>query len=98
MVGVSPKKDAQVQLSLAGQTEPTAALRQFLGQEGVQAGRSGQTTINGNSATNAGTGGARSRPTYPRRSASVCSRSWLRAEGAATLYPERWRFIVVEIG
>jgi predicted Zn-dependent protease len=50
VVGVSPKQDAQVQLSLAGQAEPTAALRQFLGQEGIQAGRSGQATIHGNPA------------------------------------------------
>jgi predicted Zn-dependent protease len=50
VVGVSPKQDAQVQLSLAGQADPTAALRQFLGQEGIQAGRSGQATIHGNPA------------------------------------------------
>lgn len=50
VVGVSRKQDAQVQLSLAGRAEPTAALRQFLGQEGIQAGRSGQATINSNPA------------------------------------------------
>jgi predicted Zn-dependent protease len=50
VTGVSPKQDAQVQLSLAGQATPAEALRQFLGQQGIQAGRSSQTTINGNPA------------------------------------------------
>ena len=50
VVGVSPKQDAQVQLSLAGAAAPAEALRQFLGQQGIQAGRSAQTTINGNAA------------------------------------------------
>jgi predicted Zn-dependent protease len=50
VVGVSQKQDAQVQLSLAGQAAPAEALKQFLGQQGIQAGRSGQTTINGNAA------------------------------------------------
>jgi predicted Zn-dependent protease len=50
VVGVSPKQDAQVQLSLAGQATPAEALRQFLGRQGIQAGRSAQTTINGNPA------------------------------------------------
>jgi len=50
VTGVSPRQDAQVQLSLAGQASPADALRQFLGQQGIQAGRSSQTTINGNPA------------------------------------------------
>jgi predicted Zn-dependent protease len=50
VIGVSSQQDAQVQLSLAGQVAPAQALQQFLGQEGIQAGRSGQTTINGNTA------------------------------------------------
>jgi predicted Zn-dependent protease len=50
VVGVSPKQDAQVQLSIAGQAKPADALQQFLGQQGIQAGRSSQTTINGNPA------------------------------------------------
>lgn len=50
VVGLSPEQDAQLQLSLAGQAEPAQTLQQFLGQEGVQAGRSSQTTINGNAA------------------------------------------------
>lgn len=50
VVGVSPKQDAQVQLSLAGQAAPGETLKQFLAQEGIQAGRSAQTTINGNAA------------------------------------------------
>ncbi len=50
VMGASPKQDAQVQLALAGQTAPAEALRQFLGQQGIQAGPSSQTTINGNSA------------------------------------------------
>ncbi len=50
VVGVSPKQDAQVQLSHAGQARPAEALQQFLGQEGVRAGRTSQTTIHGNPA------------------------------------------------
>ena len=37
-MGVSPKQDAQVQLSLAGKAAPAEALQKFLGQEGVTAG------------------------------------------------------------
>jgi len=47
---VSDKQDAQAQLALAGQTAPAEALRQFLGQQGVTAGRTDQSPINGNSA------------------------------------------------
>jgi predicted Zn-dependent protease len=50
VVGLSPQQDAQLQLSLAGQGQPAQTLQQFLGQEGIQAGRSSQTTINGNPA------------------------------------------------
>jgi predicted Zn-dependent protease len=50
VIGASPKQDAQVQLSIAGKAKPVEALQQFLGQEGIQAGRSSQTTINGNPA------------------------------------------------
>lgn len=50
VVGVSEKQDAQVQLALAGKVAPADALGQFLGQQGVTAGRTSQTSINGNSA------------------------------------------------
>lgn len=50
VAGVSDKQDAQVQLSLAGKAAPAEALRQFLGQQGVTAGRTDQSAINGNSA------------------------------------------------
>ena len=50
VLGVSDKQDAQAQLALAGQTAPAEALRQFLGQQGVTAGRTDQSPINGNSA------------------------------------------------
>ena len=50
VLGVSPSQDAQLQLALAGQAAPGDALKRFLGQQGVQAGRSSQTTINGNPA------------------------------------------------
>jgi predicted Zn-dependent protease len=48
VVGVSPQQDAQVQLSIGPQAAPSQALQQFLAQQGIQAGRSSQTTINGN--------------------------------------------------
>jgi predicted Zn-dependent protease len=50
VVGQSAKGDAQATLGLAGQAAPSAALQQFLGQEGITAGNSSQTTINGNPA------------------------------------------------
>jgi len=50
VVGVSDKQDAQAQLSLAGKTAPAEALRAFLGQQGVTAGRTDQAPINGNPA------------------------------------------------
>ena len=53
VVGLSPNQDAQVQLALAGSDPPATALQKFLGQQGVQAGRASQTTINGNPAATA---------------------------------------------
>ena len=50
VMGVSEKQDAQVQLSLGGKAAPAEALKAFLGQEGVTAGRSDQSSINGNPA------------------------------------------------
>ena len=50
VVGLSEKQDAQVQLSLAGQQAPGEALRAFLGQQGVTAGQTSQSAINGNTA------------------------------------------------
>jgi len=47
VVGVSPNQDAMMQLSLAGQTEPTQATRQFLSQQGVKAGQGSSQPING---------------------------------------------------
>lgn len=50
VVGLSPDQDAQLQLSLAGKAQPIEALQQFLGQEGIKAGRASQATVNGNPA------------------------------------------------
>jgi len=50
VVGVSPQQDAQLQLALGGAAPPEQALRSFLGQQGIQAGRSLSTLINGNPA------------------------------------------------
>jgi predicted Zn-dependent protease len=50
VVGVSEKQDGQVQLALAGKAAPSEALRQFLSQQGVTAGRTDQAAINGNTA------------------------------------------------
>jgi len=47
VVGVSPSQDAIMQLSLAGQTAPDQAARQFLSQQGVKAGQSSTQSING---------------------------------------------------
>jgi predicted Zn-dependent protease len=47
VVGVSPNQDAMMQLSLAGPTDPTQAARQFLSQQGVQAGQGSSQSING---------------------------------------------------
>jgi predicted Zn-dependent protease len=47
VVGVSEAQDALVALTLAAGASPEEAARQFLSQEGVQAGRSGRDTIGG---------------------------------------------------
>lgn len=47
VVAVSPGQDAIVQLGLAGQTPPEQAARQFLSQQGVQAGNASTARING---------------------------------------------------
>jgi predicted Zn-dependent protease len=47
VVGVSEAQDALVALTLAAGTSPEEAARQFLSQQGVQAGRSGRDTIGG---------------------------------------------------
>ncbi|MDQ3697923.1 MAG: M48 family metalloprotease [Gemmatimonadota bacterium] len=47
VVGVSPRQDAVIQLTLAGSGDPANAARQFLGQQGIQPGRATRETING---------------------------------------------------
>jgi predicted Zn-dependent protease len=47
VIAMSPQQDAVIQLTLAGRGSPTEAARQFLAQEGVQAGQTSQETING---------------------------------------------------
>lgn len=47
VVAVSPGDDAIIQLGLAGQTPPEQAARQFLSQQGVQAGNASTARING---------------------------------------------------
>jgi predicted Zn-dependent protease len=47
VVALSPSEDAILQLALAGQTPPDQAARQFLSQEGVQAGNASRSSING---------------------------------------------------
>ncbi len=47
VVAVSPAQDAMIQLGLAGQTPPEQAARQFLSQQGVQAGNASTARING---------------------------------------------------
>ena len=47
VVAVSPAEDAIIQLGLAGQTPPEQAARQFLSQQGVQAGDASTARING---------------------------------------------------
>lgn len=47
VIGVSPAKDAIVALALAKGTSPGGALREFLGQEGIQAGPSSASPVNG---------------------------------------------------
>jgi predicted Zn-dependent protease len=47
VVAVSPQQDAAIQLTLAAGASPEASARQFLGQQGIQAGQAFQTTVNG---------------------------------------------------
>lgn len=49
VTAMSPQQDAQLQLTLAGTTEPSQALRAFLGQQGVSelAGATGTGRVNG---------------------------------------------------
>jgi predicted Zn-dependent protease len=47
VVGASPKQDAMIRLQLAGKTPPADAARQFLAQEGVQAGQGTTQPVNG---------------------------------------------------
>ena len=50
VIGVSGQGDAQIALSLAGNVSPQQALSKFLGQQGVQAGQTYTSPINGNQA------------------------------------------------
>jgi len=47
VVAMSPQQDAILQLGLAGKTSPQEAVQQFLSQQGVQAGNTSTTSING---------------------------------------------------
>jgi len=47
VVAGSPQQDAIVQLGLAGQTPPQQAARQFLSQQGIQAGNTSTAPVNG---------------------------------------------------
>jgi predicted Zn-dependent protease len=47
VVAVSPNQDAIIQLGLAGEASPQQAARQFLSQQGVQAGEGSTASING---------------------------------------------------
>jgi len=47
VVAMSPQQDAILQLGLAGKTAPQEAVQQFLSQQGVQAGNTSTTSING---------------------------------------------------
>jgi predicted Zn-dependent protease len=50
VAGMSPNQDAIIQLGLAGNASPSQAAQQFLSQQGVQAGQSSTSSINGNPA------------------------------------------------
>ena len=50
VIGASAQGDAQIALTLAGNTSPQAALTRFLQQQGVQAGSTSTNAINGNPA------------------------------------------------
>ena len=47
VASLSPNKDALIQLALAGQGSPQQAAQQFLSQQGVQAGQTSTSNING---------------------------------------------------
>ncbi len=47
---MTEQQDAMFQLTLAGATQPAAALQQFLSQQGIAAGQAGTQSINGNPA------------------------------------------------
>jgi predicted Zn-dependent protease len=47
VAAMSPNQDAIVQLALAGEASPQQAAQQFLSQQGVQAGQSSTSSING---------------------------------------------------
>jgi predicted Zn-dependent protease len=47
VMGISPGQDAIIQLGLAGDASPQQAARQFLSQQGVQAGNASTASING---------------------------------------------------
>jgi predicted Zn-dependent protease len=47
VVAMSPEQDAIIQLSLAGKTPPREAAQQFLSQEGIQAGNTSSSSVNG---------------------------------------------------
>ncbi len=47
VVAVSPEQDAIIQLSLAGKASPREAVQQFLSQQGVQAGNTSSSSVNG---------------------------------------------------
>jgi predicted Zn-dependent protease len=53
VVGGSPQQDAIVTLALAGTTAPSAALQQFVGQQGIQSGGASTSSINGLQAAHA---------------------------------------------
>jgi predicted Zn-dependent protease len=53
VVAVSPNRDAQVILGVGSSEDPEAALRKFLGKEGIQGGQIRRTTIQGNQAATA---------------------------------------------
>ena len=53
VVGVSAKQDAMFALSVPGKDAPATMLQQFLGQQGVQAGQSSSSSVNGFSAASA---------------------------------------------
>lgn len=50
VIAVSPNNDAAIQLTLAGQASPTEASSQFFNQQGIQAGQTSRSSINGNPA------------------------------------------------